>query len=71
MIQNEKEYKTTLERISNFQKQIAHIRKVETKPENYRLSTGGFLAELDRMTLEVREYLWSFPEQLPVSRKRA
>ena len=64
MINNEQEYKTTLERIAHFQKQIQHLRKMETNPENYRLSVAGFLAELDRMNLEVREYLWSHPSQL-------
>ncbi len=64
MINNEEEYKTTLERIAYFQKQVAHLRKMETNPENYRLSVAGFLAELDRMNLEVREYLWSHPSQL-------
>ena len=64
MINNEQEYKTTLERIAHFQKQIEHLRKTETNSENYRLSVSGFLAELDRMNLEVREYLWSHPIQL-------
>ena len=64
MINNEQAYKTTLERIAHFQKQIEHLRKMETNPENYRLSVAGFLAELDRMNLEVREYLWSHPSQL-------
>jgi hypothetical protein len=55
MIHNEEEYRTTLVRIAHFQKQVDHLRKTETNPENYRLSAGGFLAELDRMNLEVRE----------------
>jgi hypothetical protein len=46
-----------LERIRHFQAQLAHLRKVETNPVNYRLSASGFLAEIDRMQLEVREYL--------------
>jgi hypothetical protein len=64
MINNEQEYRTTLERIVHFQKQIEHLRKTETNLENYRLSVSGFLVELDRMNLEVREYLWSHPSQL-------
>ncbi len=64
MISNEEEYKTTLERIANFQKQVEHLRQKETNSDNYRLSVAGFLAELDRMNLEVREYLWSHPSQL-------
>jgi len=71
MIHCEKEYKTTLERISQFQKQVEHLRKVETNPENYHLSVSGFLAELDRMNLEVREYLWSHPSQFSEDRRTA
>ena len=63
MISNEKEFNTTLERIAAFQKQVVHLREVENNPDNYRLSVGGFLAELDRMNLEIREYLWSHPKQ--------
>ena len=63
MISNEKEFNTPLERIANLQKQVVHLREVENNPANYRLSVGGFLAELDRMNLEIREYLWSHPSQ--------
>ena len=71
MIHNEDEYKTTVERIAYFQKQVEHLRKTETVPENYRLSAAGFLAELDRMNLEVREYLWSHPGQTGESLRTA
>ena len=71
MIHNEKEYKTTLERISQFQKQVEHLRGVEKIPENYHLSASGFLSELDRMNLEVREYLWSHPHQFSEDRRSA
>lgn len=71
MIRDEEEYKTTLERIAHFQKQVEHLRKTETNPENFRLSAAGFLAELDRMNLEVREYLWSHPSQIRESRTTA
>ena len=64
MIHNQEEYKTTLERISYFQKQVSHLRRMETNLENYRMSVAGFLAELDRMNLELREYLWAHPSQL-------
>jgi hypothetical protein len=63
MINNEQEFTSTLERIANLQKQVVHLQEVENNPENYRLSVGGFLAELDRMNLEIREYLWSHPHQ--------
>lgn len=71
MIHNEEEYKTTLERISQFQRQVEHLRELEKIPENYQLSASGFLAELDRMNLEVRDYLWSHPSQLSEDRRTA
>ncbi len=64
MIQNNQELETTLARIRHFQKQIEKIREVETNPQNYRLSVSGFLAEIDRMNLEVREYLSIHPSEL-------
>ena len=63
MIQNEPEYRAALQRIKRLQRQVEQLRQAETNPHNYRLSAGGFLAELDRMQLEVREYLWSHPAE--------
>jgi hypothetical protein len=65
MIKNDQELEATLERIRHFQAQLAHLRRMETNPTNYRLSASGFLAEIDKMQLEVREYLSSPP--LPVA----
>ncbi len=59
MIQNNQEFETTLERIERFQKQVERLQEVETNPWNYELSAGGFLAEIDRMSLEVQHYLTS------------
>ncbi len=64
MIANDEELKVTLERIADFQAQVAHLRTVETNPRNYHLSASGFLAEIDRMQLEVREYLSLHPTEL-------
>ena len=64
MIENDQELDATLERIRHFQAQLAHLRKVETNPTNYRLSASGFIAEIDRMQLDVREYLCSPPSQV-------
>ena len=61
MIANDRELQTTLERITWFQKQVAQLRRTETNPENYRASVSGFLAEIDRMQLEVREYFSFLP----------
>jgi hypothetical protein len=66
MIANDRELKVTLERIAKFQAQVAHLRNLESNPENYRAAVSGFLAEIDRMQLEVREYLSLHPRELAV-----
>jgi hypothetical protein len=63
MIANDQELQTTLDRIAWFQRQIAYLRKTEVNPVDYRAAVSGFLAEMDRMQLEVREYLSFLPEQ--------
>jgi len=63
MIANDQQLQTTLDRIAWFQKQAAHLRKTETNPVNYRAAVTGFLAEIDRMQLEVREYLSFHPTE--------
>jgi hypothetical protein len=63
MISNDQELQAMLERVRQFQLQVANLRRVEHIPENYRLSASGYLAELDRMTLEIRDYLWSHPAE--------
>lgn len=62
MIQNDNELEVMIERIRRIQNQLSALRKAETNPTNYRLSSCGFIAELDRMQLEVREYLTSPPQ---------
>lgn len=64
MIKNDQEYEVTLERIRYFQQQVAKLRKTETNSANYRLAASGFLAEVDRMNLDVRDYLSSDPSEL-------
>ena len=64
MITNDQELKTTVDRIAKFQQQIAYLRKVETNPANYHASVSGFLAEIDRMQLDVREYQSLHPTEL-------
>ena len=63
MISSDQELDATLERIRRLQAQVAYLRKTETNPVNYRLSVSGFLAEVDRMQLEVREYLSLHPAE--------
>jgi hypothetical protein len=64
MIHSESELQETLERITRFQAQLAHMRKVEPNRANYHASGSGFLAEIDRMQLEVREFLSTHPADL-------
>ena len=66
MIANDQELKVTLDRIAHFQAQVAHLRRVETNPANYHASASGFLAEIDRMQLEIREYLSVHPTEIAV-----
>ncbi|MBA4379544.1 MAG: hypothetical protein C0393_02460 [Anaerolinea sp.] len=67
MIKTDKELQVTLKRIADFQQQVAHLRRMETNPVNYRLSVSGYLAEIDRTNLEVREYLLSLPSELKMA----
>jgi len=64
MIANDYELQVTLERIARFQTQVAHLRQVEAQPANYHAAASGFLAEIDRMQLAVREYLSTHPTEL-------
>lgn len=64
MIANNDELNMTLKRIEWFQQQVTRLRETETNPSNYRASASGFLAEVDRMQLEVREYLSFLPSEL-------
>lgn len=64
MIKNNQELQTTMERAKRFQQQVEKLREVEPNPTNYRLSAGGYLAEIDRMYLEIREYLWLHPSEI-------
>ncbi len=66
MFQNDIELRATQERIARFQQQVAHLRSVETNVIACRLSSSGFIAEIDRMQLEVREYLGSLPAELKI-----
>lgn len=61
MIYNNAELTVALERISRFQAQVLRLRDTASSEENYRAAAGAFLAEIDRLTLEVREFLWIPP----------
>jgi hypothetical protein len=64
MLKNDQELVVTVERIRYFRQQVEKLREAETNPQNYRLSAGGYLAEIDRMNLEVREYLSLHPGEI-------
>ena len=64
MIANDQELQVMLNRIARFQAQVAHLRKMESNPANYHAAVSGFLSEIDRMQLEVREYLSLHPTEL-------
>jgi hypothetical protein len=64
MIVSDRELETTLKRVASMQAQLAHLRKVETNSVNFHASASGFIAEIDRMQLEVREYLSTHPSEL-------
>ncbi len=63
-ISYDRELQVTLDRLSRLQAQVSHPRKTETSPANDRGSAAGFLAESDRMQLDVREYLSAHPTDL-------
>ncbi|MFQ5853097.1 MAG: hypothetical protein ACE5JU_21265 [Candidatus Binatia bacterium] len=64
MIRDDKELKVTLDRITHFQQTVQHLRQSEPDSENYKAAAEGYLAEIDKMNLEVREYLASHPKEL-------
>ena len=59
LITTDEQMQTTLEHIARFQHQVMHLRKTR----NYRAAISGFLSEIDRMQLEVREYLSFLPTE--------
>ncbi len=66
MIVNEQELQVTLERIAHFQAQLARLRTTESSPANYHAAASGFLAEIDRMQLEARDFLATHPAELEI-----
>jgi hypothetical protein len=64
MIANDEELQVTMDRIARFQRQLAELRTRESNPRNYHASASGYLAEIDRMQLEVREFLSIHPAEL-------
>ena len=63
MITTDQQFQTTLDRIAWFQQQAIQLRKTETNPVNFQAAVSGFLAEIDRMQLDVCEYLSFLPSE--------
>jgi hypothetical protein len=64
MIADDQELISTLDRIDHFQRQVTHLRNAESNPANYHASASGYLAEIGRMHLRVREYLSIHPNEM-------
>jgi len=56
MIRNDVELKATQERIVLFQGWVAQFR-VTTTPTEFKLMAGAYLAEIEKMNVEVMAYL--------------
>ena len=56
MIQNDQELKVTRERISYLLDLLARLR-VNSRPEELALVSGGYRAEVERMQRELLDYL--------------
>ena len=67
MIEDDRQLEVTQQRILHFERQVSQIRRTEANADNYRASAGGLLAEIDRMNLEIRDYLWSHPAEHSVA----
>jgi hypothetical protein len=63
-IKDDRELDTTIKRIVQMQETLSHLRRAETNPANYHASATGFISEIDRMQLAVREYLSTHPTEL-------
>jgi hypothetical protein len=63
MIHNDNELKATQERITKFESWVAQFR-VTTSPAEFKLMSGGYLAEIEKMNAEVLAYLKRHPSEL-------
>ena len=66
MIQNDLELKVTQDRIAQFECWVAQFR-VTTSPEEFKLMSGGYLAEIDKMHAEVMQYLSRHASQVELA----
>jgi hypothetical protein len=64
MIANDLELKGTQERIAYFYQILSQIRAAARSPEEYRLYSNSYLAEIEKMNAEILEYLKYPPVEL-------
>jgi tRNA threonylcarbamoyladenosine modification (KEOPS) complex Pcc1 subunit len=68
MIQNDAELEQMRERIDFFMKTIAQIRVKASSPSEYRAFANSYLAEVEKMNLEILEYLKRHPSEIEPAR---
>jgi hypothetical protein len=56
MIKNDKEFQVTQERITTLERVLLQLR-LTAEPQEFASVSNGYLAELEKMQREVREYL--------------
>ncbi len=57
MIQNDTDLKATQERIAWLESLVAQFRIVKMSPTEFKLMSGAYLAEIEKMHAEVMKYL--------------
>jgi len=70
MIANDLELQATQERIVLFYQIVANMRTKARTPEEYRLYSNSYLAEIEKMNAEVLAYLKRHPSE-PASTEAA
>jgi hypothetical protein len=63
MIANDQELQATQERVAFFYRLLAQMRVTATTPEEYRLFSNSYLAEIERMHAEALAYLKRHPSE--------
>ena len=56
MIANDRELAVTRERVAMFERMLEELRKT-ARPEEWPALSSGYLAEIERMQREMRDYL--------------
>ncbi len=56
MIANEQEFQVTQERVAQFQRRLADLRRA-ARPEEFEAVASGYRLEIERMQAEVMDYL--------------